>query len=607
MKKSVIFLIASIISSIALSANTFTDSETGLMWQDNIEARTVTKDWQGAIDYCKNLKLAGYDDWRLPNIDELLSITDDKKSKPAIKNGFKNIVSGDYWSSSSDVSVSSNAWVVGFYAGGDGWGSKSYSYLIRCVRDSTNTSKFDSLIEYFAKEELAKIPQPPKEISIVKSEFETTKEFETRVANEKSKHAEEINEYNQKIANSKAAAKKIAIKKALQTIWGKPLLSNLRYDADNGYFVANLSFEVKKDFAKNVAIKVDRSEAKAFKDSFETLKPQAIFDFDGSNVSLKEIAVPYKDRKFAALFTDMKLDDTKVAVNLTSDFKANDDFSSNVKVSNDNVAKLDASKLQDFKELDRMLASTDSTKKDPKKWLFVIGIEKYKFTDNISYATRSAQMFADIANKKLGISKEQSFILLNNDSTQATIKTNLQKLINRVKAGDEIYFYYNGHGVPAANKNFEPFMLASDSEPDFISDEMFFSLNNIYGNLSNSKASKVVAFVDSCFSGATDGKSVLKGVAATKMKPKIVDFDKSKMVVITAGKGYQYSNGYDKKAHRMFSFFAMKNILENQNPHMQISEVYTKIKNETYEASLEEYGDLRTQEPQIEGNEKMKL
>lgn len=57
----------------------------------------------------------------------------------------------------------------------------------------------------------------------------------------------------------------------------------------------------------------------------------------------------------------------------------------------------------------------------------------------------------------------------------------------------------------------------------------------------------------------------------------------------------------------MFSFFAMKNILENQNPHMQISEVYTKIKNETYEASLEEYGDLRTQEPQIEGNEKMKL
>ena len=538
MKKSVIFLIASIISSIALSANTFTDSETGLMWQDNIEARTVTKDWQGAIDYCKNLKLAGYDDWRLPNIDELLSITDDKKSKPAIKNGFKNIVSGDYWSSSSDVSVSSNAWVVGFYAGGDGWGSKSYSYLIRCVRDSTNTSKFDSLIEYFAKEELAKIPQPPKEISIVKSEFETTKEFDARVANEKAKHAEEINEYNQKIANSKAAAKKIAIKKALQTIWGKPLLSNLRYDADNGYFVAKLGFEVKKDFAKNVAIKVDRDEAKAFKDSFEELKPQAIFDFDGSNVTLKEIAVPYKDRKFAALFTDMKLDDTRVAVNLKSDFGAIDDFSLNVKVSNDNVAKLDASKLQDFKELDRMLASTGSTKKDPKKWLFVIGIEKYKFTDNISYATRSAQMFADIANKKLGIPKEQSFVLLNNDATQATIKTNLQKLLNRVKPGDEIYFYYNGHGVPAANKNFEPFMLASDSEPDFISDEMFFSLNNIYGNLSNSKASKVVAFVDSCFSGATDGKSVLKGVAATKMKPKIVDFDKSKMVVITAGKGY---------------------------------------------------------------------
>ena len=27
------------------------DNATGLMWQDNSEAKTVKKDWQGAIDY----------------------------------------------------------------------------------------------------------------------------------------------------------------------------------------------------------------------------------------------------------------------------------------------------------------------------------------------------------------------------------------------------------------------------------------------------------------------------------------------------------------------------------------------------------------------------
>ena len=258
-------------------------------------------------------------------------------------------------------------------------------------------------------------------------------------------------------------------------------------------------------------------------------------------------------------------------------------------------------------ELEAMLSKTKIAEVDKTKWLFVVGIEKYEFTDNISYAAKSAQMFANIVQKKLGIPKEQSYVLINNDATQAKIKTNLQKLLNRVKAGDEIYFYYNGHGVPAANKNFEPFMLASDSEPDFISDEMFFSLNNIYGNLSNSKASKVVAFVDSCFSGATDGKSVLKGVAATKMKPKIVDFDKSKMVVITAGKGYQYSNGYDKKAYRLFSYVAMKNILEANDTDVDINSVYKQVKSETYDLSLQEYGDLRAQEPTIEGNGKLLL
>ncbi len=258
-------------------------------------------------------------------------------------------------------------------------------------------------------------------------------------------------------------------------------------------------------------------------------------------------------------------------------------------------------------ELETLLSSIQSVKPNKSKWLFVIGIEKYEFTDNISYASRSAEMFSKVAMKKLGVPKENSYVLINNDATQAKIKTAIQKLLNRVKNGDEIYFYYNGHGIPVAKENFEPYMLASDTEPDYIDNEKFFALNNIYGLLSNSKASKVVALVDSCFSGATDGKSVLKGVAATKMKPKLVNFDKEKMVVITAGKGYQYSNGYDKKGYRMFSYFTMKSILESDTQNINISDIYKQIKNETYDASLQEYGDLRAQEPQIEGNENLKL
>jgi len=59
-----------------------TDTKTGLMWQKETAPRTYT--WQEAVEYCKNLTLAGYDDWRLPTIEELFSIVDYERFRPAI-------------------------------------------------------------------------------------------------------------------------------------------------------------------------------------------------------------------------------------------------------------------------------------------------------------------------------------------------------------------------------------------------------------------------------------------------------------------------------------------------------------------------------------------
>ena len=50
------------------SANIWEDEKNGLMWQ------VVSHDgytWHKANEYCENLNLVGYDDWRLPTISEL--------------------------------------------------------------------------------------------------------------------------------------------------------------------------------------------------------------------------------------------------------------------------------------------------------------------------------------------------------------------------------------------------------------------------------------------------------------------------------------------------------------------------------------------------------
>ena len=586
-------------------ANVVADKKTGLMWQDDSDAKSIQKNWEGAKNYCNNLTLQGHDDWFLPTAEQLLTITDKNRYSPSIKSEFKNVTSSGYWSSSPDVSDSKSAWYVYFNRGDSSYYGKTNEHYVRCARaGQSDTLNFDKLISHLVEEELKAFPTPPAELKLVKDEFETTAEFNQRIAKTKKEQKTIVAEYKKKYANAKQNAKSYAIKKALEMTWGKPTLKNLKYDADNGYFVADISFEAKKDFAKKVAIKVDRQDARSFKEEFDSLKPQAIFDYDGNSVKLKDIRVPYKTQTYLAQFTDMSIDDTGVAVNIANDVNVDKSFSSSVTVAENEVTTFDVSKLKNFNELDALLKESKQVPTDKKKWLFVVGIEKYEYTDNIIYATRSAEMFAQTMQKTAGVPKENSIILIDNHATQAEIKTNLKRMLSRVKSGDTIYFYYNGHGVPVPTLNNEPFMLPSNSEPDYIADETYFSLQNIYSQLSDSKAAKVVAVVDSCFSGVTDGKAVLKGVAATKIVAKKVTFNKEKMVVITAGNAHQYSNGYDKKGYRLFSFFVIKNIL---NGDTNIKDLYKNSKQETYDASLEEYGNGRTQDPQIDGNIRMSL
>jgi len=105
-----------------------------LQWQDNADAKTVTRDWDGAKSYCANLTLEGYRDWRLPSIKELQSIVDRKKHDPAIKAGFKNTATDFYWSASPGVGSGSSAWIVYFYGGHTSYGTKTNKNCVRCVR-----------------------------------------------------------------------------------------------------------------------------------------------------------------------------------------------------------------------------------------------------------------------------------------------------------------------------------------------------------------------------------------------------------------------------------------------------------------------------------------
>jgi len=110
------------------------DNYCGLMWQQKTGKKNIT--WQEAIGYCKKIKLAGYNNWRVPKIDELMSLINKNGFAISINTKhFPDTIEGFYWTSSDDKNDKSQVWLVFF---DNGFGHHSYKDRkghIRCVRD----------------------------------------------------------------------------------------------------------------------------------------------------------------------------------------------------------------------------------------------------------------------------------------------------------------------------------------------------------------------------------------------------------------------------------------------------------------------------------------
>ncbi len=130
------------------------DNLTGLIWQQDGSTPTVglcsggSMSWQGALDYaaCLNANnYLGHNDWRLPNVNELLSLVNYGQSNPATwldSQGFANTQPLAYWSSTTYTPDTASALVVGVYGLGiESYNNKTASgYIyVRCVRGQSGT------------------------------------------------------------------------------------------------------------------------------------------------------------------------------------------------------------------------------------------------------------------------------------------------------------------------------------------------------------------------------------------------------------------------------------------------------------------------------------
>ena len=124
---------------------TVMDHSTKLMWQKDT-ARDDIGDyepmtWIEALEYCENLSLGGYTDWRLPTVKELRSLVDYEKYLPAVNTAFfPNTPLDGYWSATTNVNDPITAWGISFTNGDVVRSDKSTLYYVRAVRGGQSVS-----------------------------------------------------------------------------------------------------------------------------------------------------------------------------------------------------------------------------------------------------------------------------------------------------------------------------------------------------------------------------------------------------------------------------------------------------------------------------------
>jgi hypothetical protein len=532
----------------------------------------------------------------------------------------------------------------------------SSSYLSKIKKVGTDGLTLDQYIkknelsiltQYFINQKLnipkPKLPKKPTEpkmpsqdIKLKKGEFETTAMFEKRVQKEKQKIARKVDrlnkryqqdvkryndkvkkiseEYNKKVEYLQSNIDKIqsvALNRAYGYIYGKPVLKDIKYDADKQKFFAKV-VSSKNDLSYNVELNVPLKDAKNTKKRLQDSTVKMIFDYKLGKMTLKDIDIITNNKTLTAFVSNKDYNQKQEYITLnTKDLKFDkptflSPTLASAKTSKGIVVKghgVSEDLLKGNDELMSLLSKVNPAKIDSNKYAFVVGVEDYLSETDVTYSSNSAKMFSKYLTKALGVPKDNIFLQADQkDTVSGSLKIKFRQFIKSLDKDSIVYFYYSGHGVPS-NKDGSAYLLPADADLHIALSDPSMKVENIYNTLKKAKPKHIYSFVDSCFSGKDEkGKLLFDGVAPVR-KVKKINIDKSNMTIFTAGSSTDFSNQYEEKNHRLFSYFLMKGLADGK---VDANELHKYIRKNVMRVSRQ-IGSGHFQEPQIDGNSKRAL
>ena len=186
---------------------------------------------------------------------------------------------------------------------------------------------------------------------------------------------------------------------------------------------------------------------------------------------------------------------------------------------------------------------------------------KGKDIPNVTPAYADAEGFKRYVTEALGV-REGNIIDIR-DATSAQIvrvfgsPTNHKgQLFDWVKQGrSKVYVYYSGHGAPAGEDG-SAFIVPSDADAARI-DLNGYSLATLYRNLGKLPAKSVTVVLEACFSGSSQGGTVISKASPIQIQPKETMVP-SNITVIAAGAADQIASWEQDSSSGLFTKYFLK-------------------------------------------------
>jgi len=239
----------------------------------------------------------------------------------------------------------------------------------------------------------------------------------------------------------------------------------------------------------------------------------------------------------------------------------------------------------------------------PDRWAVVIGAGGYESPDipKLRYTVPDAEAIYQVLIGSAGFKKER--VLLFTDKTEKkptlrNIKWALGTFLARsAKKEDTVLIFFAGHGAPEVDQRgierdgLAKYLVPIDADPDDLYSTALpmDELQTIFGRI---EAERVVAFLDSCYSGAAGGRTFLsKKTRASHVDDLFLErLTRSKgRAIITASRPAEVSIELSELGHGIFTYYLVQGLKGaadlNRDGIVTLQELYEYIEQQVTQKS----------------------